>query len=275
MDSGQVECGSRWRVKDLPFEAIDHAAVRDRDDLFLLVCAASFIESGSDLYAGNLAELFEDDPPVCDWLRNHWQHEELQHGRALRAYIAQVWPDFEWAEAFAAFLAEYARLCTPGQLEPTRAQELVARCMVEMGTTTSYQALQSVSPEPVLSELAGRIRSDEVRHYKHFHEYFLRYRALEHTHRTQVLATLLRRIAELRHSDIEIGLRHAANSRFEGRRAPRAITASTQRVVALMRAAFPVDLAVRMAIQPLALPPRWRPLVQRPLAMLARHTWLH
>ena len=70
MDSGQVECGSRWRVKDLPFEAIDHAAVRDRDDLFLLVCAASFIESGSDLYAGNLAELFEDDPPVCDWLRN-------------------------------------------------------------------------------------------------------------------------------------------------------------------------------------------------------------
>jgi len=270
-----VQRAAGWQLADVPFGTIERAAVCERDDLFMLVCAASFIESGSDLYAGNLAELFEGDAPVCDWLRNDWEREELQHGRALRAYVEHVWPEFRWEDAFAGFLDEYARLCTLDQLEPTRAQELVARCMVEMGTTTSYQALQSVAPEPVLRELTGRIRADEVRHYKHFHEYFLRYREQEHTHRSQVLATLVRRIAELRHSDIEIGLRHAARWRFDGGRTPEAIAARMHDMIALMRAKYPVDLAVRMAIQPLELPPRWRPWIARPLAALARSAWLH
>lgn len=262
-------------MTDVPFKAIDHAAVRDRDDLFLLVCAASFIESGSDMYAANLIDMFDDDASVCDWLRDHWEPEELQHGRALRAYTEQVWPGFPWDEAFADFLDEYARLCTLDELEPTRAQELVARCMVEMATTSSYHALHTVSPEPVLRELAWRIRCDEVQHYKHFYRHFLTYRQREDTRRGQVLSTVLHRIAELRHSDIEIGLRHAAHWRFEGSRTPASIAASTREMFSLMRASFPIDLAVRMAIQPLQLRPRWRPWVERPLIAVARRTWLH
>ncbi|MHB1670018.1 MAG: hypothetical protein ACYCUK_22160, partial [Thiomonas sp.] len=43
----------------------------------------------------------------------------------------------------------------------------------EMGTTTYYQALNTVCGEPVLRELTWHIRNDEVQHYKHFYHYFL------------------------------------------------------------------------------------------------------
>ena len=57
----------------------------------------------------------------------------------------------------------------------SRAGELVARCIVEVGTSTYYSALASAADEPVLKAICKRIAADELRHYKLFYTHLGRY----------------------------------------------------------------------------------------------------
>ena len=86
-------------VRHVDLSRVRHELVRDDDALFLLVASASFVESGSDTYTGNLLQRFEGDEEVGAWLREHWEPEELEDGRMLKAYVAQVWPEFDWDAA--------------------------------------------------------------------------------------------------------------------------------------------------------------------------------
>jgi len=270
----------RWSIADLDLSRVEPERVREHDALFLLVCSASFIESGSDTYTRNLIEHFADDAEVAAWLRDHWEPEELQHGAALKAYVRHVWPGFDWESAYADFFDEYARLCTMDELEPTRGQEMVARCIVEMGTTTYYQALHQACDEPVLRDLFWRIRCDEVQHYKHFFAFFRKYREIEGLHRGQVLAALVRRALELRKEDASIALRHAVNWRLrtgaaDGGPAP---IADAERLakdaIQLVSSHLPMGLAVRMTLKPLLLRPGVQRVVERPLAAIGRRVLL-
>jgi hypothetical protein len=263
-----------WSLADIDFCAIEPERIRDDDAMFLLVCSASFVESGSDTYTGNLLERFSHDREVGSWLREHWEPEELQHGQALRAYVRRVWPEFDWDGAYADFFAEYGRLCTMEELEPTCGQELAARCIVEMGTTTYYQALNAATAEPVLRDLTWRIRSDEVRHYKHFHAFFQKYLQRERLGRRHVLAALARRALELRREDATVALRHAAAwyRRCRPSRGGGAALATNAKLIeqAYRRVSdhLPIELAVRMALKPLRLGPRLERFVLRPVAAL-------
>jgi hypothetical protein len=263
-----------WSLDDIAFDAIETARIRDDDALFLLVCSASFIESGSDTYTGNLVEQFAGDAEVGAWLREHWEPEELQHGRALRAYVRHVWPEFDWEAAYADFFAEYERVCTMEELEPRRGLEMAARCIVEMGTTTYYQAIHAATTEPVLRELAWRIRGDEVRHYKNFHAFFQKYQRAEKLGRHQVLGALVRRAVELRSEDAAIALRHVAAWRRRSRLDDGAIGAPPSdrelkhQAYGVVSRHLPMDLAVRMAIKPLRLSPGVQRWLVKPLATL-------
>ncbi len=265
----------RWSFDDIDLQAIERDVVAPRDDIFLLVCSASFIESGTDLYTRNLLAYFDGDDDFGAWLREQWEPEELQHGHALRSYVEHVWPEFAWNDAFDAFFTEYSALCTLDELEPSRGRELVARCMVEMGTTTYYQALNAICDEPVLRELTWRIRTDEVQHYKNFYQRFLRYRRSEGLGRGQVIAALWRRLSELRRSDADIALRHAAAWRWRDDPMPPALQDVRRQVFDRMRRQYPIDLAVRMIIKPLQLGPRWQRWAERPLSALARRVLLN
>jgi len=201
-----------WRYQDIDFSRIDRSRIVDNEDLFFLLCASSFIESGSDLYTSNLASFFNGDREVTDWLNGHWEPEELQHGRALKTYIHSVWPDFDWDPAFAKFFDEYSKSCTVEEFEKTRGLEMAARCVVETGTATLYRAINKCSDEPVLKLLTDKIRADEVRHYKHFFKFFKRYNQFEGHGRFTVLRTLIRRVMEIKNDDSEIALRHVFGS---------------------------------------------------------------
>jgi hypothetical protein len=274
MHNDQCAAHLRWHLEDIDFSSTDTARMRVRDDIFLLVCSASFVESGAETYAHNLVDYFTGDTEVGEWLSEHWKVEELQHGRALKTYVQHVWPEFDWDSAYAAFFAEYAKLCTCDELEPTRGQELVARCIVEMGTTTYYQALNAVFDEPVLRDITWRIRTDEVQHYKHFYDYFLRYQQQENLRRPHVIATLWRRVAELRKSDTDIALRYAAAWRFRGCSQAPAYAAIHKQVYELMGAQYPMAMVVRMALKPLQLNARLQRWAERPIAAVARRVLL-
>jgi hypothetical protein len=92
-----------WRIEDIDMSRIDKQRAAANEDLLLLLCAASFTESGTALYTSNLSTFFNDDPEVSAWLNVEWEPEELQHGRALKTYIAHVWPEFDWDTAFRNF----------------------------------------------------------------------------------------------------------------------------------------------------------------------------
>ena len=158
-------------------------------------------------------------------------------------------------------------------MEPTRGQEMAARCVVEMGTTAYYQALHDACREPVLRELAWCIRSDEVRHYKHFYAYFLKYRRMERLGRTRVLAALARRAIDLRSEDARIAQRHAMAWRQRSRAGtdtPGPVDDAARRAWRVVNHHMPMDLAVRMLLKPLQLQPRLERAVAPPLATLGR-----
>ena len=270
VDHGHRAKESRWNLQDLDFGGIDIARIHERDELFMLVCSASFIESGSAVYARNLVSYFAGDAEICDWLQEHWEPEELQHGVALKAYVQTVWPEFNWSTAYADLQSQYSKLCIADNLEPTRGQEMAARCVVEMGTTTYYHALNAVCDEPILRGITRHIRNDELRHYKHFYRYFLRYQLQEPVTRAQVIAALWRRVTELRKSDTEIALRYAALWGFRGREQPPSFDDIRNRVFGLMRGQYPIELAVKMTLKPLQLNARLEHWAERPLGGIAR-----
>lgn len=265
---------AHWTLASIPYDRIDVARTATREDLFYLVAAASFVEIASDLYTRNLVTYFSGDHEVAEWLNEHWQIEEVQHGKALRAYVQHVWPDFDWQKAYQGFFGEYSRLCTVDEFEPTRGLEMVARCVVEMGTATYYRALCECAHEPVLALLADYIRADEVRHYKHFLRYFKKYNLSEGQGRLRVMGALKRRLIEVRNDDAEIALWHAFHvrePRFQRDSAEfGAIFTTVRRTV---QGHYPVAMAIKMLLRPLALPAALQQLLAPPLSKLTQH-WI-
>jgi uncharacterized membrane protein len=109
-----IPCHGLWKASIWTHRP---ARIRHNEDLFFLLCSSSFVESGSDLYTQNLVDHFAGDEELQTWLSQHWEHEELQHGRALAAYVRTVWPEFDWDTGFTAFWNDYGAVCTSEQLE--------------------------------------------------------------------------------------------------------------------------------------------------------------
>ncbi|OAI68569.1 ferritin [Ralstonia solanacearum] len=268
-----------WTMDDIAYGSIDIARVRNHRTLFYLVASASFIESGSDLYAGNLAQYYADRPETAHWLIHHWEREELQHGRALRRYVETVWPEFDWARGYARFFEDYSVTCAIDQFEPTQALEMVARCVVETGTATFYRAIAQAAAdadEPVLRDLASRISADEVRHYKHFYRFFHECNARESVGRARVLKALASRLREIKNEDAAIALRNVLRIERGREDVPEAdVRALNSRVSALVRAHLPIDMAAKMLLKPLRLQPGIERSIRPPLVALARRVMLH
>ena len=253
--------GADWCVDDIDYAKVDRAVMRDETELFYIITSASFIEITSDLYTRNLIEFYHGDREIADWLANFWEHEEVQHGVALKRYVQAAWPDFDWQATYDAFFVEYAATCTVPDLEPARGLELAARCVVEMGTATLYGALHSYADEPVLKDLTYRIYADEVRHYKHFYRYFRRYQASERHTRWRVGHTLAKRLLATCDEDGSIAYRHVWSATRRGRaleddaRCESDYRRFRSSVTRLARHHAPRDVPVQMLIKPLDLPP--------------------
>ena len=243
-----------WGIADIPYASIDRQRARGDPYLLYLVAGPSFVEITSDLYANNLAEYFSGDPKLERWLTQHWMSEELQHGQALRRYVEHVWPEFDWEKAYQSFYAEYSPYCTPGKLGPTHALELVSRCVVETGTATFYTTLAKASPEPVLSQIATRIKDDEHRHYKVFLYQYRRWADSESTQRSAVFGNLNSRLRELDEEDIYYAVKHVFQAMHPERSfAPEDYRKIYHHYARLARRYYPYQTAARMLLGPLQL----------------------
>ncbi len=243
-----------WSVGEIDFASIDPSLIYDNSELFYLLAAASFVEITSDLYTKNLIEFYRGNSEIEDWLANYWEHEEVQHGAALKRYVEAVWREFDWDRAYRGFFEEYGRECTMENLAENRSLEMVARCVVETGTSSFYRTLSEASPEPVLKKILANISSDEVRHYKHFYRYFLDYRDRERPSRVSILRQLWKRSTDVKAEDAYIAFKHVFLERNPGEpftaEAYDKFRASFRRIG---RSNFPYEMAVKMILKPLDL----------------------
>lgn len=261
----------RWNLADAPWALLRPECIAGSTAWRYLLCTASFIEITTDLYTDNLLDYFADDPVVAGWLRDEWEGQEMQHGRALRAYVERVWPDFDWPEVYAGFRSEFAPLSGADTRMPKRSLEMVARCVVEMGTSTYYTALNRATDEPVLGWLTQRIYEDEIAHYKHFLRYFQTWRERDGASRREIAVTLWRRLKMIQAEDSWVVTKHVHAALCPGEdwnvQVYRAIVADCRRTVATH---FPHRMSVKMLLHPLDVGPHMQRVLIPALTGVAR-----
>lgn len=160
-----------WTLNDIPWPQFDPSKVNPA--LLAAVKAASLVEYNAPDYVAYLKRVYRGAPESTIHAIEHWGDEEIQHGLALGRWGELADPDFHFDSAFARFRALYRPShfeSGDGSVRGSRRGEMIARCVVESGTSSLYSAIRDASEEPVLKEVAGRIAADEFRHYKLFYE---------------------------------------------------------------------------------------------------------
>jgi hypothetical protein len=246
--------GALWSVNEIRYSDIEHDRVKDDSQLLYLLAAASFTEMTSDLYAHNLVAFFAEDREAIEWLQQRWEPEERQHGIALKLYVQTAWPDFDWDVAYRGFFSEFSQCCSMEALERSRALELVARCVVETGTSAFYGMLAAANFEPVLTQLVSNIRADEIRHYKYFYRHFLKYCERERPGRMAILKTLVKRAAEVQSEEQPIAFKHVylAGNPASGYRRTN-YDSYRQAVRGIAKLHLNREMAMKMMLKPLGL----------------------
>lgn len=201
----------RWDIEDLSWDKIDRTKVSP--DLLKVIKAAALVEYGADSYADYLCKVFADDPEF-QALSRSWAVEEIQHGKALGLWAERVDPSWSLDKAMAKFRAGYTPEHFTGDskksVRGSRSAEMVARCMVEIGTSSYYSAIGDSTDEPVLKEICKHVAADEFRHYKLFYDTLNRYLARENLGRIGRLKVALGRIAESEDDELSYAF-YAAN----------------------------------------------------------------
>lgn len=184
-----------WTLDDIRWATFE--ADKVDSDLLKIVKAASLVEYNGEKYTAYLCNVFHDDAEFQAEARR-WGEEEKQHGLALGRWAELADPDFDFDRAVERFNAgfEGPPLDVDASVRGSRTGELVARCIVESGTSSFYSALASASHEPVLEDICRRIAGDEFRHYKMFYDALGKYQKREGLTRAERLRVALGRVSE-------------------------------------------------------------------------------
>lgn len=161
-----------WSLDDIDWSKFDASKVDP--DLLATMKGASLVEFNAPDYVVYLKRVFHDAGAETLADIERWGQEEVQHGLALGRWAETADPSFDFKTAFARFRAGYRPDHfvddSTHSVRGSRRGEMVARCVVESGTSSFYSAIRDFSAEPVLKEIAGRIAADEFRHYRLFFE---------------------------------------------------------------------------------------------------------
>ena len=161
-----------WTLDSIAWERFDASKV----DLEILrnIKAAAMVERNGGDYGIYLGRVFADDPAFMEAI-DVWVTEEVQHGMALGRWAQMADPTWNFDAAFERFRAGYRLpLDGVGSVRGSQAGEMMARCIVETGTSSYYSALKDATREPVLKQICAKIAADEFRHYKLFYDHLRR-----------------------------------------------------------------------------------------------------
>ena len=160
-----------WTLADVDWDRFDPS--KTEPDLVSAVKAASLVEYNAPDYVDYLKRVYRGAPQSTIAAIEHWGTEEIQHGLALARWAKLADPSFDFEAAFARFRKLYRPAHFTGgenSIRGSKRGEMIARCVVESGTSSFYSAIRDATREPALKEVAARIAGDEFRHYRLFYE---------------------------------------------------------------------------------------------------------
>jgi len=201
-----------WKIADLPWAQFDPSKVDA--EIIKIVKAAALVEYNAHDYAHYLCNVFPDDMLFQQAVKD-WSLEEVQHGEALGVWTEKADPSFNFQSAVARYTAGYrVNVEAAESIRGSHAGELIARCIVETGTSSYYTALADATQEPVLKAICRNIAADELRHYKMFYDYLKKYIEREGLSRLSRLKIGLSRIQESEDDELAYAY-FAANAPFD------------------------------------------------------------
>jgi hypothetical protein len=244
-----------WRIKDVAWDRFDPTAVDPA--LVPLVKAAAMVERNGRDYARYLGGVFHDDP---DFLRaaENWADEEVQHGETLAKWAELADPAWSSAAAFERYRAGYLiNTGADASIRGSRTGELIARCMVETGTSSYYTALAEATSEPVLKQVCKLIAADEFRHFKLFYDHMRRYLARENLGVVKRLRIALGRIGESEDDELAYAYHCGNEPESQGFQHDRCTAAYMAGAMGFYRYRH-IERGTGMILKTVGLPPRGR-----------------
>ncbi len=244
-----------WRLEDVAWDRFDPAQVDP--SIVPLVKAAAMVERNGVDYAVYLGRVFVDDP---DFRRasDNWAIEEVQHGDALGRWAMLADPGWNFEAAFQRYRDGYKLpLDADASVRGSRTGELIARCMVETGTSSYYTALAEATGEPVLQQVCKLIAADEYRHFKLFYDHMRRYLARERLGMLNRLKIAAGRITESEDDELAFAYHCGNEPEATAYEHKRCIAAYMGRAISFYRFRH-IERAMGMILKSVGLPPRGR-----------------
>ncbi len=199
-----------WQAADIHWDRFQ-AALAD-PDLLKLIKAASLVEHNAPVYAQYLCNVFHDDADFAV-LAKKWSDEEVKHGKALAHYAKLADPDFDFDGAFKRYTGGFqVPVDMSESVRGSLTGEMLARCVVETGTSSHYTAIRRATDEPVLQELCRNLAADELRHYKTFWEFSKKLREKEGIGLVKRAMVVIDRVAEAQDEELAYAF-HSANEK--------------------------------------------------------------
>ena len=244
-----------WHLEDVAWDRFDPAQVDP--SIVPLVKAAAMVERNGVDYAIYLGRVFVDDP---DFRRasDNWAVEEVQHGDALGRWAMLADPGWDFEAAFQRYRDGYKLpLDADASVRGSRTGELIARCMVETGTSSYYTALAEATGEPVLQQVCKLIAADEYRHFKLFYDHMRRYLAREQLGVVKRLRIAAGRITESEDDELAYAYHCGNEPAATAYEHERCIAAYMGRAISFYRFRH-IERAMGMILKSVGLPPRGR-----------------
>jgi hypothetical protein len=245
-----------WRIDDVPWDRFDRTKLDP--EIVALVKAAALVERNGTDYGTYLNRVFVEDPDFRG-AADRWSLEEVQHGDTLGRWAMLADPAWDFEAAFARYKSGYnlPLLAAESSVRGSRTGELIARCMVESGTSSYYSALADGAQEPVLKEICRLIAADEFRHFKLFYDHMKRYLKRERIGVWRRISIAAGRIGESEDDEL-------AYAYYCGNAAPEAPYRHDQAIAGYMFRAMSMyryhhmARATAMILKAIGLPPRGR-----------------
>ena len=242
-----------WTLETISWDRFDASKVDP--EILRNIKAAAVVERNGGDYGGYLGRVFADDGEFMEAVKT-WVVEEIQHGMALGRWARLADPGWDFDAAFARFRRGYQLpLDATSSVRGSKAGEMIARCIVETGTSSYYSALRDATAEPVLKQICAKIAGDEFRHYKLFYDQLRRCLKRDRLGRWTRLRIGWGRLAES--EDDELAYAYFAANAPEG-----AVYDRKQSIRAYQRRAYPlyrqshVQRGIAMVLKAIGLQPQ-------------------
>ncbi len=245
-----------WHLDDVAWDKFDPSKVNP--EIAKLVRAAAMVERNAADYTTYLTHVFHDDPDFRQAV-DHWAVEEIQHGDALGKWGELASSNgWNYPDSFQRYRDGYKiDLNTETSIRGSRTGELIARCMVETGTSSYYSALAEATDEPVLKQICLLIAADEYRHFKLFYDHMKRYLAREKLSMWRRFKIAIGRVGESEDDELAYAY-HCGNEPEElGFDHARCSNAYLGRALTFYQRKH-IDRATGMLLKTVGLPPRGR-----------------